>query len=271
MYRLLATTAALWLITAAAAVADERTAGSGQVTATLSYEQPEDLQFTDLWLTVARAGQAVLDDPLDIDGCDEPFCVPTAAVSDDGSGLTVLDLDADGEPEVIVDVFTGGAHCCAITRVLRWDGSRYVASERNWFDPGYTLRDLDGDGRPEFQTADARFAYEFAAFAFSGLPVRVLSYDAGRFTDVTRSHKPQVRRDARRHKRLYRRALRRDWPSLGLLAAWTADQYLLDRERVARRFLRHELRAGRLNDGRPYKRGRAYIRKLTRTLRRWGY
>src|SRR5262245_46897289 len=29
----------------------------------------------------------------------------------------VRDLDADGEPEVFLDTYTGGAHCCSVTHV----------------------------------------------------------------------------------------------------------------------------------------------------------
>ena len=46
--------------------------------------------------------------------------------------LKVADLDGDGEPEVLVDTFSGGAHCCLTTRVERWDGTGYrVAGRRS--------------------------------------------------------------------------------------------------------------------------------------------
>jgi hypothetical protein len=259
------------LLGAPAALADEHTVSSGQVAATLSYDQLDDYEFSDLWLTVARAGVPVYDEPVDITNCDEPYCIPTVAVSNDDNGLTVRDLDADGEPEVIMDVFTGGAHCCTVSETLRWDGTGYRAAEHNWFDAGYRLRDFDGDGRPEFKTADTRFAYKWASFAFSGFPVRVLSYQAGHLTDITRAHKPLIRSDARYYKRVYRKALRKHWEPLGLIAAWTADQYQLHRRRAALRFLRYEARAGHLYNGPYYKSGRAYIRQLDETLRRWGY
>jgi hypothetical protein len=41
-------------------------------------------------------------------------------------------VDADGEPEVVTDLYTGGAHCCDISRILRWDGARYVAIDHDW-------------------------------------------------------------------------------------------------------------------------------------------
>jgi hypothetical protein len=99
----------------------------------------------------------------------------------------------------------------------------------------------------------------------------VLAWKAGHLTDITRRHKPLIRANARYYKRQYRKALRKDWETLGLIAAWTADQYQLHRRRAALRFLRHEADAGHLNNGPYYKSGRAYIRQLDKTLRRWGY
>jgi len=59
--------------------------------------------------------------------------------------------------------------------------------------------------------------------------------------------------------------------SLGVLAAWTADQYLLGRRKAAHRFLEAERRAGRLRAPQGYKAKGAYIRQLERRLRAWGY
>jgi hypothetical protein len=99
----------------------------------------------------------------------------------------------------------------------------------------------------------------------------VLSYRRGRFSDVTRSHKALVRSDARRWKREYRK--RRDGHrSLGVLAAWTADQYVMGRKHQAHRFLAGERRAGRLRSAfESWKSGGAFISQLKRRLRRWGY
>jgi hypothetical protein len=80
-----------------------------------------------------------------------------------------------------------------------------------------------------------------------------------------------VRDDAGRWRRVYLRRL--DGPyALGVLAAWTADQYLLGRKRQAHRYLAAERRAGRLESVFPGgKGGRAFVRELKRKLRAWGY
>ena len=107
------------LILAAPASAEQHTAASGQVSATFSYDPAGAYQYWDLWLTVDRVGVTVFDESLDISSCEEPYCMPGGEFADDG-GVKVRDLDADGEPEVIADVFTGGAHCCVASEILRW-------------------------------------------------------------------------------------------------------------------------------------------------------
>jgi hypothetical protein len=50
---------------------------------------------------------------------------------------------------VLVDAYSGGAHCCALTEIASFNGTGYGVVESYWGNTGYALRDLDGDGRPE--------------------------------------------------------------------------------------------------------------------------
>jgi len=258
----------LTLVAAAPAGATTETASSGTVAATFSYTKVDDFRWKDLRLTVDRAGQQAFAGVPHAPGCKAPYCAP----GDGGTGsgaLHVVDLDGDGEPEVLVDLYTGGAHCCTVTELLRWTGSAYATQTRDWADPGYTL-DTTGGGTPTFVTADPRFDYAFTAYAFSALPVRLLSFRAGMWHDVTRAHPESLRADARRWAREYH-AHRNGHYALGLLAAWVADEYRLGRRHSADRFLAHELRAGRLKGVSLWPRRRAYVRVLHRRLRAWGY
>ncbi len=279
--RPLAGLAAALVLTAlgpALARAETRTATGGQTTATLTFAQTEEdglPHYTGLRLAIARAGQAAYDEPLAIKGCEEPFCAPLAALpggpgAGSPDGLAVADLDGDGEPEVIADLFTGGAHCCLVSQILRWDGSAYAAGERVWGDPGYRLRDADGDGLPDFVTGDDRFAYAFASYAESFMPVRVLTYRAGRWRDITATVPKLVRAEARQLKKTYLK-LRRGRSSLGVLAAWAADEYRLGHRKMVGRYLRSELRAGRLRGWPGTAQRRAFIRTLERRLKAWRY
>ena len=106
-------------------------------------------------------------------------CPPTARPGKDS--VAVEDVNGDREPDVIVDLFTGGAHCCEVSAVYSFvEGSgTYSVRRHDWADAGYRLRDLGKDGQFEFYSADARFAYRYASYAESYLPVRIFRLRQG--------------------------------------------------------------------------------------------
>jgi hypothetical protein len=188
----------------------------------------------------------------------------------------VRDLEADGEPEVIVEVFTGGAHCCTKSHVfIRSAAGRWARLIHDWGNPGYRLRDLDRDGTVELVTGDDRFSYAFTACVASSRPVQVWGVRGDRLRDVTREHLPAVRTDAAAQWRLYLRVKRDRLPDVrGVLAAWMADKALLGESASGWRALeaarrRGELGRGRLLFGLPA--GREYLTKLRAFLTRTGY
>ncbi len=91
--------------------------------------------------------------------------------------------------------------------------------------------------------------------------------------DVTRRFRGLVRRDLRGLIDLYRRARTDPLVARGVLAAVTAERYLLGRGRIARRGLARSLARGELRGvkGDGVADGRAYVRRLLRFLRRAGY
>jgi hypothetical protein len=211
-------------------------------------------------------------------GCGDrdPCGVTPARRASDEDSVLLRDLDGDREPEVLVDLYTGGAHCCTVSAIYTYrEGSgRYRRVRHNWLDAGYRLRDLRDDDLLEFRTGDARFGYRFSSYAESYLPVRILGFRDARLVDVTRRHRRILRADARRALRLYRRVRDREVNVRGVLAAYAADRYRLGERRGARRALLRALRRGDLApayelDRGPF--GHAYITRLDRFLRRIGY
>jgi hypothetical protein len=269
---------ALLLAAPGAAQADEAgsvTATGGPVRATLSWQAAE-LGVADPRLVIERDGvQAFAASPFRAgSACAEGGCSLLASGRRD-SPLQVSDLDADGEPEVLVDAYTGGAHCCATTEVFRRDAAgAYAAVGLRWGNAGYEVRDLDADGRPELVTADDAFAAAFTAYAASYSPVRIVRFDArrSRLVAVTRRFAAPVRSDLARIRRLIRSQRRRaDADLRGLIAAEIADLYLLGRPRTAVRTLDAHVRRGEADGGGPAARARAFRRDLLRFLKRRGY
>jgi len=260
---------------AAVAAPVEETVTVEQVTATLSYDKRPDGTFRSFRAKIVRAGATLVDEALP-DGCRSCFAMPGNAGAGEKS-IVARDLDADGEPEVMVSLYTGGAHCCTISTLYGFRSATgdYRRGRRNWRDAGFRLRDIGRDGIVELDSRDARFAYAFASYAESYLPLQIFRYRAGRLVDETARFGRLVRRDARRARRLFRRYRDHRYVNpRGFLAAWVADRYRLGQRRSANRALRRALRRGHLGKTAPFQvgpAGRRYVKQLKRFLRKHGY
>ena len=249
------------------------TASGGDVNAVLTWNQGSDLfDITGTHITITRAGATLLDTnvPEPCNGCG---IMPAGAGGGTAKSLQVADLDGDGEPEVLLDIFTGGAHCCVDTWIYRLTGSTYTGTPAQWGDVGYTLKDLDGDGVPELRSFDDRFAYEFTAYAGTWFPPQIWQFRAGQLNNVTRKYPKIIRADAKRALRFYRRRSRRV-DTRAVLAAYVADEYLLGHGSTGWKVVRSALKHHRLNGfgrGDAWPRNARYVRVLRKFLRKNGY
>src|SRR3954447_23612092 len=243
----------------------------GQVTATLTWQKGE-IFAEHPHLQIVRAGAVLFDQTL------EDKCKACNYLSDADTALQVRDLDGDGEPEVLVDTFSGGAHCCTITPIYRWDGVGYRKLPGFFGNVGYSLDDLDHDGWPEFVTADDRFAYEFAAYAFSAFPLRILAYGTDRsgrtaLRDVSAGYTGLIEEEAAGFRKDIPK-YRKDGDPRAVIAAYVADLYRLGRKRQANAYLNSALRRGLLKSPDEidiWPAQRKYIRELKRFLSKHGY
>lgn len=269
----------------AGAAAQERaveTASSGAVTAELSYlkrsrgsGQFRFDEFRDFRVRILRGGQVLYDGA--VGGRCEQFCTPTESALT-GEHVGLRDLNGDGEPEAIVDLFTGGSSCCVLVLAYGFDAAANVY-RRARLDTGggFVARDYGGDGVIELVGDDFRFRGLFTCGACGSRPLRIWHHGLTRFEVVTPSFPGRIRTHARRMKRLYERARqRKDAPVFvkGALTPYTADLCMLDRCRAGFRLVRLALRRGELDrrtafDVSPL--GPAYLEALRRILRRTGY
>jgi hypothetical protein len=274
----LAAAAAAAIVTAVAAGASSaplavrhvlETAQSGSIAAEFSYDYDSTAYtFANERLAIRRAGAVVRDGP--IAGASATYEPEPANYFEHGSSVVVRDLDGDGEPEVLLDLYSGGAHCCEFSQVYRYAGGGYRVTTHTWWNPGVRLRDLDHDGLLEFVSGDNRFAYEFTDYADSAWPVKIWIYRGGRFRNVTQRYPAKIAADAAT---LWRWAFSRQQrgDNYGFLAAYAGDECALGR--CAHAFARLETlrRAGRLrghaDDGSPS----PYLMHLRRFLRETGY
>ncbi len=270
---IIACVAVLSLLAAPAALATTQQASGGTVTATFTFRGHLP-NYAGLHLRIAQAGAVLYDQPVRSPACTK-YCGPGAAGINESS-VHVIDLDHTGQPNVVLDLFSGGAHCCSIEQVFTFDQGTmtYVKTERNFGDPGERIADLGHNGNFEFVTADDAFAYAFTDFAASGLPVQILTFSGGRFHDVTDSYPALVRRDAAVWLKAFKHMARQRYSdSVGVIAAWAADQYRLGHSAMADRYLHRQAMAGHLRSAlAPTEpQGQRFVAVLQRFLRRHGY
>ncbi len=195
----------------------------GKVRAELYYQRDgeNDFLYKNLRLRLLRNNQLLLEQKLSSGASD---------AADAPMQLVVQDLDGDREPEVLLDSFTGGAHCCTYSTIYYYNANRgkYYYIRQNWGDIGYDLKDLDGNGLPKFVSADDNFAYAFSSFAASGFPLQVWQYRQGQLLNVTRHYPKKIYNDAADYWQSYEEAKKNDSEVKGMLAAYLADKYLLD-------------------------------------------
>jgi hypothetical protein len=174
----------------------------------------------------------------------------------------------DGAAPVAVVALTSALNqCCTILHT----SGRGVGAGTGLQDGAAPTRLGLVGGQPLIVTGDGRFLAEFADYADSGSPLRVLTIRDGKQTDVTRGHSRLLRLDARRWARLFNQ---RDF-GLGFLACWAADQELLGHDalvssRLADLDAEHRLTVPR-GLGSYWPHGAAYITALRAFLADTGY
>lgn len=91
------------------------------------------------------------------------------------------DLDGDGQPDLHVSSFSGGAHCCTTHQIVRLKPSvRRTAVYSAGNVGGGEFLDVPGRKAPVMISADDSSANAFAPFANSYFPVMILEVGRGR-------------------------------------------------------------------------------------------
>ena len=239
------------LIVAPAAWATTEIAQAGNVTATFTF-QGTFPDYTGQNLEITQGGTVFYDEPVTSKFCGN-LCAPYTGVTGK-SAVDVVDLEHTGQPDVVLDLYSGGAHCCTIIQIFSFDPGTmtYVKTERNFGDPQARIVDERHNGRYEFLTADDSFAYQFTDFAASGLPIEIETFSDRRFTDVTRHYPRLVAKDAAFWLRAFKRMAGGHYQdSVGVIAAWAADEDLLGHVKLVNTYLAEQAAAGHLNGAFP--------------------
>jgi len=249
-------------------------ASSGAVTARVTWREG-DLGAIGLRIAIRRAGRLISTQlvPTSWGECRRDCVRVPRGGPGGGRPLVVRDFDGDREAEILLNLYGGGAHCCAISQAYSYDhdAGMYRGRRTTW-EADYRLLDYDSDGVFEFTSADTRFCFG-CSYPLLARPIRIWHLRRGRFVDATRSfpnvvasgardqrravvaetHAPGAQRERVRLTRLY-------------LGVYVADTCLLDR------CLRGWRLAGALARRHDLGRGSStYLKRLRRYLARLGY
>ena len=119
----------------AAAATHTRTSRSGAVTATVTWKDPtQAIGYPhDYRVRIVRAGRTLVNGPVRVRGHNpDPrnLLRPAGLVGE--RPVAVRDMDHDGEPEVLVEATTSGAHCCETTKLWFYAHGGYSTVEHRW-------------------------------------------------------------------------------------------------------------------------------------------
>jgi hypothetical protein len=222
-------------------------------------------------LTILVDGTTVYDQIVTSAAC-PPGCT-TTGLGPGKAPIRAVALERFGVPDVILGLYSGGAHCCYIDQVYSLDlnTNRFVRTEHDFGDAGAQIVDLNGDKNYEFLSADSRISEAgFTDFADSAAPLQIFSFSHNAFHDVTRQYPNHLRADAAKWLGAFHRHFGN---GRGLIAAWAADEYLLGRPGLVKSQLAGALKAGHLSV--PARFGgpspAKFVTQLQALLRRLGY
>lgn len=142
--------------------------------------------------------------------------------------VSITDLDADGTAEVIIQRYSGGAHCCTNTVVYRWHNNTFEKTETGPLDhKGGTFEDLDGDGKIEFVSSDNKFNYAFSSYAGSYPPTAIFNYKDGELQPTTMKYPKKLREKLEKMYQTFREYQSEGLSANGILAGYVAQKILL--------------------------------------------
>ena len=89
------------------------------------------------------------------------------------------DITGEGHPDVVLERFTGGAHCCFSVIVYDLGPTLTKVLETQESNCSGRFEDLDGDSVLEFVTCDDLFAYAYCPYASSPMVQVIQQYEPG--------------------------------------------------------------------------------------------
>ncbi|MEI8206402.1 MAG: hypothetical protein WCG03_05945 [Kiritimatiellales bacterium] len=106
------------------------------------------------------------------------------------------DITGDGQPNLVISEYTGGAHCCHDLHIFEIGRNFRHIQTIELEHSGADFKNLDDDSALELPIDDWTFAYWNAAFAESPAPEVILKYSEGQYRMAPKLMKKLPRRQA---------------------------------------------------------------------------
>ena len=98
-----------------------------------------------------------------------------------------FDLDNDGKKEILIEMYSGGAHCCTSLYAGEITNSRFVFTDSvMWGNSFYEIEDINNDGKYEISGVNDMFAYAFTNYAESKFSLLIYGFENNKFVNVTK-------------------------------------------------------------------------------------
>lgn len=96
------------------------------------------------------------------------------------------DLDGNGKREILIQMYSGGAHCCTELFAGELRNDIFVITDSvNWGNSFYEITDLNNDRKLEITGVNDMFAYAFTNYAQSQFNLLIYGFDSGKFINIT--------------------------------------------------------------------------------------
>ena len=101
--------------------------------------------------------------------------------------IKAYNLKGEDHNQMMIDYYTGGAHCCFYTFIGDFNDDRFkIVDSIMWGNGGYEVKDLDNDAQMEIVGSSDIFAYAFTNYAETRFPTIIYKYEHGRLKLVNR-------------------------------------------------------------------------------------
>ncbi|MEC4990522.1 MAG: S-layer homology domain-containing protein [Oscillatoria sp. PMC 1068.18] len=209
-------------------------AESGSTKAELIYQKNGEIEAgkplaANIRLQVTRYGSTLLDQPVKAISPEQNRELNLVKLR------TVRDLDGNGEPEIVIDLFAPNPQqsCCNISLIYDYQAekSRYISTEHSWLERDYKIQDVDQNNLPEFHTINQAWKNLVGQDLTAAYPLLILQYRQGKLENVTREYPDAVYNDAYRLWTEFQQAKANNQNLAPIfLYGYMANKYLLNQE-----------------------------------------